>query len=236
MLRGRVVDVRSGAPLAGARVIMTSRSPASGSAATDSDGRFAIDTLPDATYDLHVSRDEYAATSQPIVIANGSAPEVEVRMEQTPATTFHVADSGTGAPVDANVMIQGPSGGIGEATRVESGTLRAWLKAGSYTASIGARGYVFKSQSFSTPGDVTVALVRAGALAIRARTAQQARLDLPGGGQQRGLGMLRPGSNGPYESLPPGSYMLTLLGSNGKVAQSIALVINAGQTTTIDAP
>jgi large repetitive protein len=237
MLRGRVVDARSGAPLAGARVVMTSRSPANGSAATDSDGRFAIDTLPDATYDLHVSRDEYAATSQPIVIANGSAPDVEVRMEQTPAITFHVTDSGTGAPVDANVMIQDPSGGLrGEATRVESGTLRAWLKAGSYTASIGARGYVFKSQSFTTPGDVTVALVRAGALLIRARTAQRARLDLPGGGPQRGLGMLRPGSNGPYESLPPGSYMLTFLGSDGKVTQKIALVINAGQTTTIDAP
>ena len=48
--------------------------------------------------------------------------------------------------------------------------------------------------------------------------------------------MLHPGSNGPYEFLSAGSYTLTLIGSDGKVAQTIALVINSGQTTTIDAP
>ncbi|HEX3577246.1 MAG TPA: carboxypeptidase-like regulatory domain-containing protein [Thermoanaerobaculia bacterium] len=237
-LRGRVVDARSGAPLAGARVTLTSRLPANGAAATDSDGRFAIDTLPDATYDLSVSRDEYAVASQSVVVANGSTPDVDVRLEQTPAITIHVTDSVTGAPVDANVFIQDPTGASlrGEATRVDSGTFRAWLKAGNYTASIGARGYVFKSQSLTAPGDVAVALVRAGALLIRARTAQRARLDLPDGGPRRGLGMLRPGTNGPYESMPPGSYMLTLIGSDGKVVQSIPVLINAGQTTTIDTP
>jgi hypothetical protein len=236
MLRGRVVDARSGAPLAGARVVVTSRLPASGAAATDSDGRFAIDTLPDATYDLNVNRDEYAAASQPVVIANGTAPDVEVRLEQTPAITIHVTDSATGAPVDANVMIQGPSGFHEEAARVASGTSRAWLKAGSYTASVGMRGYVYKSQSFTAPGDVAVALDRSGALLIRARTAQKAQLAAPNSDVVRGLGILHPGSNGPYEFLSPGSYTLTLIGSDGKVAQSIALVINSGQTTTVDAP
>jgi protocatechuate 3,4-dioxygenase beta subunit len=237
MLRGRVVDARSGAPLAGARVILTSRLPASGSAATDSDGRFAIDTLPDATYVLNVNRDEYAAASQPVVIANGSAPDVEVRLEQTPPLTIHVTDSATGAPVDANVMIQDSSRNFREeAARVGSGTLQAWLKAGSYTASVGARGYVYKSQSFTTPGDVTIALVRSGTLLIRARTSQQARLASPNSDVIRSLGVLHPGSNGPYEFLTPGSYTLMLIGSDGKVAQSIALMINSGQTTTIDAP
>ncbi|MEA2327878.1 MAG: hypothetical protein QOE68_2837 [Thermoanaerobaculia bacterium] len=237
LLRGRVVDSRSGAPLAGARVLVTSRLPANGSAATDSDGRFAVDALPDATYDLHVNREEYASASQSVVIANGSAPEVEVRMEQTAPTTIHVTDSATGAPVDANVMIQDPSGGFrGEAARVESGTSRAWLKGGSYTASVGARGYVFKSQSFTAPGDVTVALVRAGALLIRAHTTEQARLAAPNSDVVRGLGVLHPGSNGPYESLTPGSYTLMLIGKDGKVAQSIPVVINSGETTTIDTP
>jgi protocatechuate 3,4-dioxygenase beta subunit len=237
MVRGRVVDARSGAPLAGARVVVTSRLPASGGAATDSDGRFAIDTLPDATYDLNVSRDEYAAASQPVVIANGSTPDIEVRLEQTPPITIRVTDSATGAPVDATVMIQDPSRNFHEeAARVASGTLRAWLKAGSYTASVGARGYVYKSQSFTAPGDVAVALVRSGALLIRARTAQQARLAAPNSDMIRSLGILHPGSNGPYEFLSPGPYTLMLIGSDGKVSQSIALVINSGQTTTIDAP
>src|SRR3954471_4305821 len=238
LLRGRVVDARSGAPLAGARVLLTSRSPANGSAVTDSDGRFAIDTLADATYDLNVNRDDYAAASQSVVVANGSAPDVEVRMEQTPPITIHVTDAATGGPIDADVMIQDPSGGgfRGAATRVESGTLRAWLKAGSYIAFVNAPRYVLKSQNFTAPGDVSVTLVRAGALLIRARTAQRARLDLSGGGTQRGFGMLRPGVNGPYESLPPGSYLLSLIGSDGTVVQSIPVVINAGETATIDTP
>jgi len=237
-LRGRVVDSRSGAPLAGARVIVNSQAPSNGFATTDSDGRFVIETLPDATYDLRVDRDEYAATSQQIVVANGSAPEVEVRMEKSSPTTIRVTDAATGAPIDGNVVIRDASGGTArvEPTRIDTGTFRAWLKAGSYSAVASARGYVFKTQSFTTPGDVTIALPRGGTLMVRAHTAQRARLDLAGGGQQRFLGLLHPGDNGPYESLPAGSYMLSLIGSDGKVVQSIAVVINAGQTTTIDTP
>lgn len=236
-LRGRVVDSQSNVPLSGARVMLTSRLPANGSAATDSDGRFVIDALPDASYDLQVNREQYATASQKVVIASGTVPDVEVRMEQTPAITIHVIDSATGQPIDANVMIQEASGSYrGEATRVENGMFRAWLKPGSYSASVSARGYVFKTQSFTTPADVTVTLARAGALLIRARTAQRARLDLPAGGTQRGLGMLRAGPNGPYEMLPPGSYMLSLIGSDGKVTGSIPVVINGGETTTVDLP
>jgi hypothetical protein len=160
-----------------------------------------------------------------------------VRLEQTPAIAFHVTDSVTGAAVDANVAVRDPSGSFRvEATRIESGLLKAWLKGGTYSAFVFARGYVSKSQSFTAPGDVSIAIVHAGTLLIRARTAQRARLELPGGPPQRGLGMLHPGPNGPYESLAPGSYVLTLIGSDGKVTQSIAVVIISGQTTTIDTP
>jgi hypothetical protein len=238
LLRGRVVDARSGAPIANARVLLMSRLPANGSAFTDSDGRFAIDAMPDATYDLQVNREQYAVATQSVVIANGATPDVEVRLEQAPPITIHVTDSTTGAPVDVTVMISDSSRAFrGEIVRVEPGTWRAWLKPGTYSASVGGPGFVFKSQSFTAPGDdVTIQVVRAGALLIRARTAQRARLDLSSGGTQRNFGPLHPGTNGPFESLPPGSYLLTLLGSDGKVAQSIAVVINAGQTTTVDTP
>jgi hypothetical protein len=237
LVHGRVVDARSGSPLADARVSMTSRLPANGNSVTDSDGRFAIDSLPDANYDLQASHEQYAVASQSVVVANGTAADVEVRMEQVPAVTIHVTDSTTGAPVDATVMIADSSRAFrGEATRVEPGLFRAWLKPGTYTASLGLRGYVFKSQTFTAPGDVTISLVRAGTLLIRARTAAIARLDVPGGGTQRSFGPIHAGTNGPYESVLPGSYMLTLLGSDGKIAQSIAIVINAGETTTIDTP
>ncbi|HEV7573677.1 MAG TPA: carboxypeptidase-like regulatory domain-containing protein [Thermoanaerobaculia bacterium] len=238
LLRGRVIDARSGAPISDARVLLMSRMPANGSAFTDSDGRFAIDAMPDATYELQVNREQYAVATQSVVIANGSTPDVEVRLEQVPPTTIHVTDSMTGAPVDATVMISDSSRAFrGEMVRVEPGTWRAWLKPGTYSASVGGPGFVFKSQSFTTPtGDVTVQVVRAGTLLIRAHSAQGARLDLATGGTQRNFGPLHPGANGPFESIPPGSYLLTLLGNDGKVTQSIAVVINAGQTTTIDTP
>ncbi|HEV7425723.1 MAG TPA: carboxypeptidase-like regulatory domain-containing protein [Thermoanaerobaculia bacterium] len=237
LVRGRVVDAKSGAPLADARVLMLSRLPANGSAATDSDGRFAVDALPDATYDLQVSHEQYAATSQQVVVANGSAPDVEVRMEQVPPITIHVADSTSGAPVDANVMIMDPSRTFrAEVTRVEPGTFRAWLKPGSYSVSANARTYVYKTQSFTVPGDVTMQLVRAGALLIRAHTALRARIASSASDVVRPLGTLHVGPNGPFESLAPGSYTLTLTGSDGKVVQSIPVLINAGETATIDTP
>ncbi|MBV9185547.1 MAG: carboxypeptidase regulatory-like domain-containing protein [Acidobacteria bacterium] len=237
-LRGRVVDARSGAPVADARVLLMSRLPANGSARTDSDGRFAIDAMPDATYDLQVNREQYAVASQPVVITNGSTPDVEVRLEQVAPITIHVADSSTGAPVDVNVMISDSTRAFrAEIARVEPGTWRAWLKPGTYSASVGGPGYVFKTQSFTAPGDdVTIQIVHAGTLLIQARTAQRARLDFASGGTQRFFGPLHPGTNGPFESIPPGSYVLVLLATDGKVAQSIAVVINAGQTATIDTP
>jgi hypothetical protein len=236
VVRGRVVDARSGAALADARVSMTSRAPANGSALTDSDGRFAIDALPDSTYDLQVNREQYAASSQQVVIANGSAPDIEVRMEPAPAVTIHVTDSATGGPVDANVIISNSSASFrGEAIRVENGTFRAWLKPGTYTAAAYLRGYVYKSQSFTTPGDVAIALVRSGALVIRARTAQRAQISGPSSDVVRPLGTLHPGVNGPFE-LTPGPLTLALIGSDGKETQSIPLLINSGETTTIDVP
>jgi hypothetical protein len=215
---------------------MTSRAPANGSALTDSDGRFAIDALPDSTYQLQVNREQYAASSQQVVIANGSAPDIEVRMEPAPAVTIRITDSVSGAAVDANVTISDSSRSFrGEAIRVESGTFRAWLKPGTYTASAYLRGYIYKSQSFTTPGDVTIPLVRSGALVIRSRTAQRAQIGGPSGDLVRPLGLLHPGVNGPYE-LTPGPLMLALIGSDGKETQSIPVLINSGETTTIDVP
>ena len=240
LLRGRVVDATSGAPLAETRVSVSSRAPAFGSATTDSDGRFTISALVDATYTMQVSRDQYAASTQQIVVSNGSVPDVEVRLEQAPAVTVHIVDATTGAPVDGNVMFTeaGPAHTFsGQAMRVDTGTFKVWLKPGSYNVGTNARGYIYKITPFTTPPtEVTIALMRGGRLLIRAKTAQQVRLDLPTGAMQRHLGPIHEGTNGPYEAIPPGSYLLSTYGTDRTVIRSIPVTIVAGETVTIDLP
>lgn len=254
LLRGHVVDAGTGAPVANARVNLSSRLPAFGTATSDSDGRFTVDALADATYNMGVSSDQYAASSQQVVVANGSVPDVEVRLEQAPAVIIHIVDSISGAPVDGNVAImgsgQGPGviggpvlgvgsgpGSNGQAVRTDTGTFKAWLKPGTYNISAYARGYLSKKMTFTTPpGDVTVPIAKGGNLQIRAGSAQQVRLDNPGGGTQRLLGPIHVGMNGPYDSLPPGSYLLSTFGNDRKVIRSVPVAIIPGETVTIDIP
>jgi len=237
-LRGRVVDATSGAGLANARVNAVSRVAGSGQALTDSDGRFVIEALGDSSYDLSVNREQYATVKQQVVVTNGAVPDVEVRMEPAGAVTIHLLDATSGAPIDGNVTITDPSSKafMGQAEKVDTGTFKAWLKPGTYQAGGFASGYIFKAQSFTTPADVNLALVRGGTLLIRARTAQTVRLDRPGGGTQRALGELHPGANCPYESIPPGNYIVATVGSDGKVQMSVPVVINAGETASVDLP
>jgi hypothetical protein len=237
-LRGRVVDASSGAGLSNTRVSVTSHGSGSGNALTDSEGRFVIDALVDASYDLSAIREQYAAVKQQVVVSSGAAPDVEVRMEPAAAVTIHLLDATTGAPLDGSVTITDPSSKafMGEAQRVDTGTFKAWLKAGTYQAGAGAHGYIYKMQSFTTPAEVNIALARGGTLLIRARTTQTVRLDRPTGGTQRTLGTLRPGPNGPYESIPAGAYILATVGSDGKVQSSVPVTINAGDTTSVELP
>src|SRR4051812_13167967 len=119
-LRGRVVDATSGAGLSNARVNVNARGSATGNATTDSDGRFVIDALADATYDLSVVLEQYAAAKQQVVVSAATAPEVEVRMEPAAAVTIHLIDATTGAPLDGSVTITEVSSKafMGEAQRV----------------------------------------------------------------------------------------------------------------------
>jgi hypothetical protein len=125
----------------------------------------------------------------------------------------------------------------GQPVRVDTGTFKVWLKPGSYNAGASARGYIFRNMSFTTPpDDVTIALSHGGALLIRAQSTQQVRLDLPTGGIQRLLGFVHAGTNGPYQDLAPGSFVVSTFGSDGKVIRSVPVTIVAGETVTIDMP
>jgi hypothetical protein len=237
-LRGHVVDASSGAPVANARVSVSSRAPAFGSALSDSDGRFTIDALIDDTYRMQVSSDQYVTASQQIVVANGSVADMEVRLDQAPAVIIHLSDATKGSQVEGNVAVTDATRAFsGQGVRIDNGTYKIWLKPGSYNASAYARGYIPKTASFTTPpADVSITLSQGGALLIRAKTAQSVRLDIPGGATQRVLGMIQAGLNGPYDSIPPGFYLLSTVGGDRGVLRSLPVTIVAGQTATVDLP
>lgn len=236
-LRGRVVDAATGSPLAEARVSASPRTGGGASAMTDSDGRFVIDALADDTYDLQATREQYSPVRQQLVVSNGTAAEVEVRLEQAPAVLVHLVDP-SGVPVDGNVMITDSSRkAVSQARRVDVGTFKVWLKAGSYNANASGRGYMTKSIPFTTPpNELRITLQRGGVLVIRAKSAQQMRLDPPGGAPQRYLGPIHEGINGPFESIAPGSYLLSTIDNNRTVLRSVPVMIVAGQAVTIDVP
>jgi autotransporter translocation and assembly factor TamB len=236
MLRGHVVDADTGAPLANTQVMVFSPAvPANGYAVTDSEGHFAIDALVDAVYELRATREPYSTATQQVTVSGGSAPEVEVRLEQDPSVTFHVTDSVTGAPVDASIMVATEQHtNPAQAQRVESGVLKTWVKPGSYVATVFARFYVSKTVNFTTPAaDVPITVVRGGQLIIEAKSAHQVRLETIG---SHFPGPIRPGTNGPYPTIPPGSYMLSVLDNSGAVVSTVPVLITAGETTTIQLP
>jgi protocatechuate 3,4-dioxygenase beta subunit len=230
-LHGRVVDSANGTPLANVQVTVKSPLPAFGTAATDSDGRFAIDALADAAYELRAAREPYAMATQQIVVSGGTVPDVEIKLDQAPAVFFHVTDSATGAPIDANLAISTPDRKIvAQASRIDSGEYKAWLQPGSYSVSLYAIYYVSAMTSFTTPPtEVRLSAVHGGRLEIVAKSAQLVRIDQIG---PRFPGPIHEGVNGPYPAVAPGSYTLSVLDNKGSVVSSVPVSIVAGQTTT----
>lgn len=238
-LRGKVVDATSGAPVSNAQVtVKSAQAYAAGSATSDSEGHFVIDALVDATYDLRVTLEPYSAATQQVVVSGGTAADVEVRLEQAPAVAIHVVDSITGAPVDANVMVSTPAHTTTvQALRLDTGEYKTWLQPGSYIAGVFGNAYVASNTPFTTPpADVRIAIVHGGRLIIMAKSAQQVRFEQPGDGRPRILGPIHEGMNGPYETIAPGSWILSTLGNDGRVLSTMPVTIVAGETNTIQLP
>jgi hypothetical protein len=175
---------------------------------------------------------------QQIVVSGGTVPEVEVRLESAPAVTFHIVDSVTGAPVDANVMYSTAAHtNGGQAVRVDTGVYKTWLQAGSYTAGVFANLYVNSTTPFTTPpADVRIAVMHGGRLVIVAKSAQLVRFEQPSEARPRIVGPVHSGMNGPYETMPPGSYVLSTIGNDGRVVRTVPVTIAAGETNTIELP
>ncbi|MFE3263675.1 carboxypeptidase regulatory-like domain-containing protein [Streptomyces sp. NPDC059215] len=108
-ISGRVTDSASGAPVAGATVVIGSET-----GYADSDGRYRL-ALPVGSYDLTVNAFGYAAGKVVGVrVADGDALTENVALKKVPTRTLsgHVTDgSGHGWPLYAKITVDGVPGG-----------------------------------------------------------------------------------------------------------------------------
>ncbi|HKS22214.1 MAG TPA: carboxypeptidase-like regulatory domain-containing protein, partial [Thermoanaerobaculia bacterium] len=251
-LRGVVLDSATSAPLPDARVsAMSAVTPGGGGAqpprvwrnsVSDSDGRFALDGLPDGAYTLRVDREQYAPLSQTINVGGGSAAPMELRLVRGQEAAVRVVDADSGAALDGNVVLldaQKKMTGNGSG-RGDDGAVHIWAAPGRYTAQVRANGYIMQSVDLSVPGaEVRVALPRAAALVMTSRGGGNFRIvpPRPGGNISVPITIaVRPGERMPFYSLMPGVYEVDKLGGDGKaVLRQYSVVLTAGQTATLDA-
>jgi len=243
--RGIALDAATSAPLPDVRVYATPSQPGAKiyrNATTDSDGRFALDALPDGTYTVRGEREHYAAASQTISVSGGSAPPIELRLTRGQEALVRIVDADTGAERDGDVALIDPQTkkfvGSSGSGRGEDGAVHVWAAPGRYTAVVHAGGYLTQNVDLTVPGpEVRVALVRAATLVLTSRGGGRYRLVPP----MRAPGIvtttfgIQAGQHMPFNSLMPGVYEIDKIGDDGKtVLQKYTAVLTAGQTANLD--
>jgi uncharacterized GH25 family protein len=237
-LRGRVLDATTGAPLADTTVFLAP-SPelrVAKNTITDSEGKFVIEALPGAKLEVRATHDQYAPGSQSVVIASGTAPEVEIRLNRGSEAIIRIVDAQSGSLVSGGVSVfEGRKNVAFASSQSDDGTIRVWLAPGTYKAHVYARGYIGQPVDLLVPGsEVRVALARGGSLMITSREGGRVRLTLTGMTKPaRGISIAR-GASATIEALMPGRYRVEMLDSDGvSVKKDYFVDVIAGQTARL---
>ncbi|HEX9492292.1 MAG TPA: carboxypeptidase-like regulatory domain-containing protein, partial [Thermoanaerobaculia bacterium] len=237
-LHGRVTDASTSAPIAEAEVwILNNEARIRKNAVSDSEGKFAMEAVPDASYELHATLAKYSPAAQTVVVAAGNAPDVEVHLEHGQETTIRVVDAQSGAALQANAAVwDGRKQLATGASQSSDSAIHFWLQPGHYKASIYSRGYMTQFVDLPVPGpELRVALAQAGAIAITSKSGGTARLMLVGTLKPVRTARLAPGMLTNIEGLMPGRYSVELLDVDGvTVKATYPADVVAGQTVRLN--
>ena len=234
LVRGRVVDAQTGAPIADALITFSPLERVNPmisvrASTTDFSGRFTSDLVPERKWRLRVQREKYETAYVDVDVAPGM-PEVEARLTSGVATTVRVVDASDGSPiVNAYIVASDVTNkpAFGGQTK-DDGTLQVWLAPGHYTIRANATQFVGGTAAADVPGpEVHIALDRAGRIVVASPS--PARIRLSGGGLPSSIMSF----NGRFETVRPGSYMIELLSNDNKVIQQKQIVVVASETTTV---
>jgi protocatechuate 3,4-dioxygenase beta subunit len=234
VVRGRVVDARSGVPLADVQI---SFQPAERGAATvsvrpmstDFQGRFASGLVPERKWRVRVQREKYQTAFVDVDVAPG-APDLDVRLEPAQSAIVHVVDARSGSPVSGAFVnaYDASSKPVFNAQTREDGTVQLWLGQGHYTLNVAAQRYAIARGAADVPGpEVRIALERSGRIVVESPPG--ARVRLSGGA----LGAPMMSFNGRFENVRPGTYVLELMSNDNKPIDKRQVVVIEAQTTTV---
>ena len=252
-LAGRVVEAGSSLPLAEAEVEVDSGSGGGGGrghprAATDSNGRFAIEGVEPGSSTLTSRRAGYVYDRRTVEASEDATRDIEIELKRGEGLGLRARDGNYGVPLhglfaqakdgSGAVVFAGPlsldSDGRGEVPS---------LKAGSYALRLEASGYAPLALSVSVPSPtLDVALTAGGALDIRCGPETQARVPrarlLDGSGTPVGQPPFSPEGwftlTGPVRTLAhlaAGSYTLFVEGGPTK-----AVGVTEGGTAVVELP
>jgi len=149
VLRGRLVDAESSAGISGAAVVVIGPDDTQQSTATDADGRFAFNSVPeDAT--IQFSSSDHGVAEEPV------GERTEINLTMRPSFVSGIVTDATSAPI-AGARIAAANGSAESATAAD-GTFR--LTGGTDVAEvlISAPGYADKNLTVDSSRKVAAAL------------------------------------------------------------------------------
>ncbi len=226
VVRGRVVDAGTGAPVSGVSIAVD---PMMRAAVTDSDGRFVVDVGEDTVYHLHTQKERYAPASQDVTVAGGVAPDVELRIAPAEGTLVSVVDAASRQGVDASVFVTDVVTHrmvfSGMALAGEDGMVRVYAAPGTYEVGANARGYAPTRVTVPLPGaEVRLELRRGGTVVVQSRSNAAIKGMLV---PEIATGRRIPVMQQTTPNVPAGSYTLEVGSSKYPV------IVVEGQTVTV---
>jgi len=248
-VRGRVIDATTNEPVSDASVQFRAASSDTRmvrSSATDTTGAFSIDFVPPGPYVITASKDGFGNQVLETNIGEAGRDDIELRLARNDGVTLRVVDGRDGRTLNATAIVFDGQGRIVFDSRMamrfsEGGSdLRLPLGPGSYTATISAFGYAWRTATFTSPSTPTIALTPGGTIVVQSRHSQRRRmrlLDASGTFYPRTgptpIPWDLPAGSIPLEHIAPGTYTLQLLGDDQSVTDSVQVVVREGETVTV---
>ncbi len=176
-VRGQVRSAENGAPVGGARVSLrhlpTAETPeflVTGFAGAD--GRFDYPRVLPGTYRVEVTADGFARQDQPLVVAAGDAPELDLLLDRSAGLELEVRLADGSPARSVHLLAQDAAGRLGAAvTLAADANGRAKLSTlapGAWTLYVSSSAAALASVSVEVPGPpVALTLPPGGRLAVR---------------------------------------------------------------------
>jgi hypothetical protein len=214
------------------------------SATSDVEGKFEFGNVADGAWTLAASKQGYAAQTRTVVVQSGrTVDDLRVDLEPTEGVTLETRLPTGAIPAEVRVAVLDASGGTlvgGSYATGENGRVRlSSVPPGRWTAVVSAVGAATSSVVVQSPGPpVAVALEPATSLRVRVPelegpgiatvrltdAAGRPHHDLTWTGRPRSEWRIS-GGTGLFESLPPGSWTVSVTAPDGSSWQG-------SQTTT----